>query len=1331
MEGDRALPRAPRPHLSPGEWDTTQRSAGISRSGRRKINWKRRSGGGGAGADRADPHRSPRASARARAGKRKRSSIIVANDDPRRIEARTEADVAPPAPTAAPTTPTATPAASAPAPAPGTPCTPTESVDLALGTSWGGAEGLENDQPPPPDSRSPSPPPPPPHPLLSGAAARRAARGVLDRSVWWRRGVWVDPGAARRLAESRSPESEAAESEATPEASSGGDEPVAAELAALEPAVASALPSEPEPPATSPATRRRPPWLAPDEPSSYTPVPAAPRTAGGRRPKADPSAWGCLFPPEAAPYPPPPTLDSGALVLAKKGNGRAGHLAGGPSHKKRARVLRDGALTLALYGPSEAFVWQTRAAHFTATMRGVLGDRRPVRGAWRGSVLDSVVGVFLTQNVSDFLSSKAYMQLAARWPGGARGAGVRAEWGGGGGVSGLLGTGRECSCEPAGGPPPPVCAECGGHPGNPAPLAGRDLPAWRGRRRSRARAPAAAPALAGAPRLEASAGAGDPLPNYDAPGLPPAGPEEDGALDHIDWPALAAAPASAVADAIRCRGLHHLIAGRLQGLLRWVATVGPGFAAADAWVADQQAAAARAAAAAAVRAGAARAALERAREGRGGDEEWLPSPPTPTQPTPTAAPQPPPPTPPPPSPPPRHPYSMEWLRGQPPEAVRSYLMAVDGIGRKSAACVTLLALRGRDFPVDTNVGRICARLGWVPLESEHALESLDEYAPEPEVHRFLHARLMHFHPDALHELHYHMITLGKVFCSKRAPNCCACPLRPTCEYARADGARATPQGMGSAGSVAPSPATAPVAAEGAVPTATAPTTPPSDLLSLAKTRLATLRTPAGALAEVARLHAAGDRMQETADGACGEAAVAATPVAAAARLVERAAAVLDAQDMLASDAPATVKAAALRARYLAISVAIHPDKCAVPGADRAFAALQEAHRVLVDHVRPELEDEGEGEGEGDDGEGAAFPDARGRARRVAYRLPDHLTASLIAPALLAQHALCRDAPFLVLPLPGGAGRATGEGAGAAPPTWRAPRGCESVYPIALENSGDDDDFVPTPPAARTGPAPPRAAGDDPPPPHHRPPTRLALLVPVRTAMCGRFPLAGTYFQTNEYFLDRSSLRAPLRMSVAAVGALPPVPAHFGLSVVAVCRGMRRAQVAALFTRSALCVRSYEPASGAPASLPEWLLSSPAPKQKPVPWPPPAPPPPRPAAGFFRPARAAWHPPLALPARRAWRRRAGDPPLGWHPPLALIDARFMKQTPKLKQQQAPHPLPDGKRTRVATFAPIAAALKCGRCKHCLFPDMRQACLVARANAVAAAAEAEAAAFFHSP
>ena len=53
---------------------------------------------------------------------------------------------------------------------------------------------------------------------------------------------------------------------------------------------------------------------------------------------------------------------------------------------------------------------------FLARARTALGDRRLHRDAWGGSVLDSVMGAMLTQNVSDVLSSSAIMNLAARFP---------------------------------------------------------------------------------------------------------------------------------------------------------------------------------------------------------------------------------------------------------------------------------------------------------------------------------------------------------------------------------------------------------------------------------------------------------------------------------------------------------------------------------------------------------------------------------------------------------------------------------------------------------------------------------------------------------------------------------------------------------------------------------------------------------------------------------------------------------------------------------------------------------------------------------------------------
>ena len=41
----------------------------------------------------------------------------------------------------------------------------------------------------------------------------------------------------------------------------------------------------------------------------------------------------------------------------------------------------------------------------------------------------------------------------------------------------------------------------------------------------------------------------------------------------------------------------------------------------------------------------------------------------------------------------------------------------------------LLCLGMPEFPVDVNVGRICSRLGWIPLDAEQALEVSDRTVP--------------------------------------------------------------------------------------------------------------------------------------------------------------------------------------------------------------------------------------------------------------------------------------------------------------------------------------------------------------------------------------------------------------------------------------------------------------------------------------------------------------------------------------------------------------------------------------------------------------------------
>ncbi|CAM0945389.1 unnamed protein product [Alopecurus aequalis] len=105
---------------------------------------------------------------------------------------------------------------------------------------------------------------------------------------------------------------------------------------------------------------------------------------------------------------------------------------------------------------------------------------------------------------------------------------------------------------------------------------------------------------------------------------------------------------------------------------------------------------------------------------------------------------------------------LEWLRYVDPDKAKEYLLSIRGLGLKSTECVRLLTLHHMAFPVDTNVGRICVRLGWVPLQ------------PLPES--------LQLHLLELYELHYQMITFGKVFCTKSKPNCNACPMRAECKH---------------------------------------------------------------------------------------------------------------------------------------------------------------------------------------------------------------------------------------------------------------------------------------------------------------------------------------------------------------------------------------------------------------------------------------------------------------------------------------------------------------------------------------------------------------------
>ncbi|XP_055825799.1 transcriptional activator DEMETER-like isoform X2 [Solanum dulcamara] len=128
---------------------------------------------------------------------------------------------------------------------------------------------------------------------------------------------------------------------------------------------------------------------------------------------------------------------------------------------------------------------------------------------------------------------------------------------------------------------------------------------------------------------------------------------------------------------------------------------------------------------------------------------------------------------------------LEWLRDVPTDDVKEYLLSIVGLGPKSVDCIRLLSLRHHSFPVDINVARIAVRLGWVPLQplpDGIQMHLLEKFPLESSIQKYLWPRLCKLDMPTLYELHYHMITFGKVFCTKKKPNCDACPMRAECRH---------------------------------------------------------------------------------------------------------------------------------------------------------------------------------------------------------------------------------------------------------------------------------------------------------------------------------------------------------------------------------------------------------------------------------------------------------------------------------------------------------------------------------------------------------------------
>ncbi len=114
---------------------------------------------------------------------------------------------------------------------------------------------------------------------------------------------------------------------------------------------------------------------------------------------------------------------------------------------------------------------------------------------------------------------------------------------------------------------------------------------------------------------------------------------------------------------------------------------------------------------------------------------------------------------------------LSFLGELSPQAAQDWLLRFQGVGRKTAAIVSLFSLGLPAFPVDTHVHRVSGRIGLRPPDL--TAEACHDYLAAV------------FAPSTYGAAHLNLIRLGREICHARTPACERCPLRTLCEYAQA------------------------------------------------------------------------------------------------------------------------------------------------------------------------------------------------------------------------------------------------------------------------------------------------------------------------------------------------------------------------------------------------------------------------------------------------------------------------------------------------------------------------------------------------------------------
>jgi endonuclease III len=114
---------------------------------------------------------------------------------------------------------------------------------------------------------------------------------------------------------------------------------------------------------------------------------------------------------------------------------------------------------------------------------------------------------------------------------------------------------------------------------------------------------------------------------------------------------------------------------------------------------------------------------------------------------------------------------LDWLGDRPPDEAMQWLVALPGVGPKTASCVLLFSLGVPVMPVDTHIHRVALRIGLVAsgTSAGAAHDLLTEMTP---ARRMLEAHLL-------------LIRHGRTTCVARRPRCEECVLLELCNYGRA------------------------------------------------------------------------------------------------------------------------------------------------------------------------------------------------------------------------------------------------------------------------------------------------------------------------------------------------------------------------------------------------------------------------------------------------------------------------------------------------------------------------------------------------------------------